>query len=199
MRLALIGTGTMGERMGRRLLDGARPEERPRDVVVAPGERPAVGLLPETAQDRELLLEHLGAHLDRREREAVVVMLLLVPAGPYADIQATAGHFVHGRRQLGQVARMAERHRRDEDAQADALGLTRQARQHRPGVGRGLPFLAREAVVVVRSEECLEASRFGATGDGELVGIRAPLLGLGHQDVAHRSPRGAVRGRPRAG
>ena len=126
-------TGGAGRWTGR----GRKSESR--DAVVAPGERPAVGLLPEAAQDRELLLEHLGAHLDGRERQAVVVVLRLVPAGAEAtrtrppDISSTVATI------LARVPGMAERDRRHQDPEADPLRLAGEAGHHRPRVGRGAP------------------------------------------------------------
>jgi hypothetical protein len=41
----------------------------------------------------------------------MVIVLGLVPAGPDADVQSPTRHLIDGRGQLGQVARMPERHR----------------------------------------------------------------------------------------
>ena len=82
--------------------------------------------------------------------EAELAMLEVVPAGPDADLDAAAAHLVDGRDDLGEDAGMAERDRRHEHAEADPLGLAGQAGDDRPGVGRRLAGLAREAREVVR-------------------------------------------------
>ena len=152
---------------------------------MAAAERPAVRALPEAAQDLQLLLQHLGADLERREREAVVIVLLLVPAGTHAHVQPTAGHLVHGRGQLRKVARVAKRHRRDERPEPDAARLAGEAGQDGPGVGGGAAGLTGKAVVVIGAQERLEAGRLGAPGERQLVGIGAALLRLDHQRVPH--------------
>ena len=152
---------------------------------MAAAERPAVRALPEAAQDLQLLLQHLGADVEGREREAVVVVLGLVPARTHAHLQPTAGHLVHGRGQLRKVARVPERHRRDERPEPDAARLAGEAGQDRPGVGGGAAGLTGEAVVVIGAQERLEAGRLGAPGERQLIGIRAALLRLDHQGVPH--------------
>ena len=84
----------------------------------------------------ELLLEHLGPVLDRREREAVAPVLLFVPARAESELDPTAAHLVDGRDDLGEVARVAEADRRDEDAEAD------------PVVSRASPAMTVQASVV---------------------------------------------------
>ena len=49
---------------------------------------------PQPGDDRQLLLEALEALAERRERDAVGVVLLLVPAGAEAELDATARHLV---------------------------------------------------------------------------------------------------------
>jgi hypothetical protein len=168
------------------LLDRTGPEERGRDRVMTPLERPTVGFLPEPSQDRELLLEHLGADLDRRERDPVVGVLALVPAGAKAHLDAATRHLVDGGHDLRQNARMAEGDRGDQHAEADPLGLPGESGYRGPGIAGRPPELARKTVVVVGAEECLEAGRFCPARDGQLVFVRASLLGLDHQGIAHR-------------
>ena len=148
-------------------------------------ERPAVRALPQAAQDLEGLLEHVGALVDGREREAVASVLVRVPPGTDADLDPTAAQLVDGGRDLGEVARRAERDRRDEDAEADPVGVTSEPGEHRPGVGGRLIGLAGEALVVVRPEEGLEPGGLGALHDRELVGVAEAHLGLGHQGEPH--------------
>ena len=77
----------------------------------------------------------IGPLLDRREREAELAMLELVPAGPDADLDAPAAHLVDRRDDLGEVAGMAEGDRRDEDAEADPIGLAGEPGEDRPCIG----------------------------------------------------------------
>ena len=56
----------------------------------------------------------------------------------------------------------------------------------RPGIGRRLVGRTGKALVMVRSEERLEAGRFGMLRDGQLVGVAHPLLGLDHERKPHR-------------
>jgi hypothetical protein len=54
-------------------------------------------------------------------------VLGLVPARAEADLEPAVGDVVHGHSHLGQDLRVAERVRRDEDADADLLRHRRQA------------------------------------------------------------------------
>src|SRR5207249_10433012 len=58
------------------------------DAVLPPLEPPAIGFLPQAAQDRQLLLQHVGSIGDRREREAVPCVLDLVPASTETELEA---------------------------------------------------------------------------------------------------------------
>ena len=78
----------------------------------------AVG--PGAAHDRELLLEDRHALAERREPEAVGLVLALVPAGAQPELDAAARDVVDGGHELGQHGRVAERRRRDEDAEPQA-------------------------------------------------------------------------------
>ncbi len=147
--------------------------------------RPAIGLAPQAVEDRQLVLEQIRAFLDRREGQAQLPVLVVVPAGPDPDFDATAAHLVHGRHDLRQDARMAERDRRHEHAQTDPLGLAGQASDDGPRVGRRLPGRSGKAREVVGAKVRIEAVRLRALRGGELIGVGHPLLGLGHQGVAH--------------
>ena len=103
-------------------------------------------------------------------------MLELVPARPHADLDPAAAHLVDRRHDLGEAARMAERHRRDEHAEADPVGVAGETGHDGPGVGRRLAGRAREARVVVGPEERLEAVRLGALGDRDVVAVAQSLL-----------------------
>src|SRR5688500_2628043 len=99
--------------------------------------RPAVRLRPQSVDDRHLLLEHVVALTDGWERDAQLRVLVLVPAGTEAGLDAPAAHLVDGLDHLGEVAGKAEGDGRDEDAQADRARLPRQTGQRGPCVGGG--------------------------------------------------------------
>ena len=115
----------------------------------------------------------------------MALVLVRVPARAHADLDPAAAQLVDGHGDLGEVARRPERHGRDEDAEPDPARVPRQASEHRPGVGRRLVGLAREALVVVGPEERLEAGRLGPLHDRKLVGVGEAHLGLGHQCEPH--------------
>ena len=161
------------------------PEERVVDGVVLTPVGPAVRALPQAAQDLERLLEHVGPLPDRREREAVPLVLVRVPARPDPDLHPAAAHLVDGHGHLGQAPGRPERHRRDEDAEADPARVAGESGEHGPGVRRGLVGRARKALVVVGPEERLEPGRLGLAHDRQLVGIGEAHLGLGHQREPH--------------
>ena len=163
-----------------------RPEERVLHVDRVTLERPAVRLAPQPVQDGELVLEQVGTFVDRREGQPVLAMLEVVPAGPDADLDATAAHLVDGRHDLREVAEVPERDRRDQHAQPDPVGLAGQPGEDGPGIGGRHAGGSREARVVVGAEERLEAVGLGALGHGHLVAVGHALLGLDHQREAHR-------------
>ena len=137
-------------------------------------------------EDRQLILHQVGALLDIGERQPELAVLDVVPAGADPDLDPSAAHLVDGRDDLGEAARMAERDRRDEDAEPDPVGLARKPGDDGPGVGGGLPARTREARVVVGAEERLDAVRLGALGDRDVVAVAQTLLRLEHEGEAHR-------------
>ena len=119
------------------------------------------------------------------------LVLVLVPAGAHAHLDAPARHLVHRDRDLGEVAGRPERDGRDERAEVDPGRFAGKPRQHGPGVRGGVARGPREALVVVGAEHRLEAARLSPPGDGQLVRIGHALLRLDHQRKAHRcSPSG---------
>ena len=62
-------------------------------------------------QDGQLVLQQVGALLDRRELQAELAVLEVVPPGARADLDPTAAHLVDRRDDLGEHTRMAEGHR----------------------------------------------------------------------------------------
>src|SRR4051794_25555629 len=109
-------------------------------------------------QDRELVLEQVGALADRRERKPERKVILLVPAGADPDLDPSAAHVIDRRDKLHEVAGIPERHGADKRSERDPRGLPRQPGEDRPRVGRRAAAFAREARVVVAPEEALEAA-----------------------------------------
>ncbi len=155
------------------------------DRVVATQERPAVRLVPQALEDLQLLLQVVGSLPDLGEREPVAAVLLLVPAGAEAHLDPAAAHLVDRQHHLGKVARRAEQDRRDEDTQAERRRLAREPGEHGPGIGRRLVAVAGEALVVIGPEQGLEPGCLGSPGDGQLLLVGQPLLGLDHEREPH--------------
>ena len=177
-----------------RALDRLGVESGVGDPDLPAFERPAVGLLPEAVQNLQLVFHQVGAFRDLRERQPQLAVLRVVPASPNADFYPAATHLVDRRHDFGERSRMTERDRRDERAQANALGLARDPGQDRPGVCRRPIGRAGEAAVMVGSKEGLEADSFGQPGQVELIPVRQALLSLDHQREAHRHPPARRRG-----
>ena len=91
---------------------------------------------PEPGDDLELLGEALEPLAGVGEREAVGRVLAVVPPRAEADLDAPAAHGVDLRDGDRERPRGPERDRRDEGAEPDGAGVTRQAGEGRPGVGR---------------------------------------------------------------
>ena len=158
------------------------------DLTLVPVERPAVGLAPQPVEDRELVLEQVGALLDRRERQPELAVLGVVPAGARrptsirpplisSTVVTSLAKLPGCRNVTGETSapsriRSVSRARPARTAQASVVGWP-------AGPGK--------LGVVVGAEERLEAGRLGAPRDGELVLVRQALLGLDHQREAHRS------------
>ena len=126
---------------------------------------------------RELLGEHVVALCQRRERDAKLGVLLVVPAGAEAGLDATVTHLIDRLDHLGQIARDPERDRRDEGTEPDRLRLARQAGEGRPGIGRRKAAFAREAGVMIGSEERLEPGLLGGAGEGQDLVVGSPCWG----------------------
>jgi hypothetical protein len=75
-------------------------------VVLAREREGAVG--PGAADDLELLLEHFHALAERREREAVGLVLALVPAGADPELDPPVRDVVGSGHELGEHGRVPE-------------------------------------------------------------------------------------------
>jgi hypothetical protein len=75
---------------------------------------------PYRQHDRQLLLEHVHAHADRRERETVRLVPSFMPAGAEPELDETCGYSVRGGDNLGEHRRVPPRHRRHERAQTQS-------------------------------------------------------------------------------
>ena len=94
-------------------------------------------------------------------------------------------HLVDGRHDLGEVAGMAERHRRDQDPEPDPRRVPRETGEDGPRIGCPSAGRPGEALVMVGPEERFEPGRLGAPNDRQLVVIGEALLGLDHQRETH--------------
>ncbi len=91
-----------------------------------------------------------------------------------------AAHLVDRGHDLGKRPGQPVGDRRDERPEPDRARLAGDPGQDGPGIGRGQVVGTREALVVVGAEERPEPGRLGPLGDGELLGVGDPLLGLEH-------------------
>ena len=153
------------------------------ELVVLSGEAEPLPRLrvPESGEDRELLLKLVEALAERRERDAEVVVLTLVPGGADAELGAAAAHLVNGGDLDGELPGQPERGGVDERAEPYPFGLDGEAGERGPRVGRLVGrVVSVDAEVVVGAEEGVEAALVRGLS-------RAP-------GSARRWPRGAVRG-----
>src|SRR5215203_5089016 len=85
------------------------------------------GLIPqEQRDDLESLFEAGESELGFEQREAVSLVLALLPARADAEPQTPAGETVHGARHPGGDDRVPERDRRDERPELYAIGIVRE-------------------------------------------------------------------------
>src|SRR5687768_11937042 len=105
-------------------------------MLAVEAERVAHRRLPEPGDDRELLLETSEALTEGREGDAVGAVLVVVPAGADAQLDATARHLVDLRHRDRERARQPEGRGGDQRAEADPLGVAGETRQRDPRVGR---------------------------------------------------------------
>ena len=109
------------------------PRVGPLEAVV--GAREVEALLAEgAADDLDLLGEDREALGGRREGEAVLSVLALVPAGAHAELDAPARDPARARDHAREQRGVAEGDGRDERAEAEALGDRRERRHRRPRV-----------------------------------------------------------------
>ena len=148
------------------------------------GER-AVG--PGSADDLELLLEQLEARAERRELEAVGLVLAFVPAGAEAEVDTAARDVVDGCDDLREHRRMAERRRRDEHAEAQPGRDRGEAGERRPGLERAALLVPIDREVVIRAEERAHAVLLAGPRQRDPLGPGHVLLPLDHQLQSHRA------------
>ena len=164
-------------------------------VRAGEGERP-VG--PDAADDRELLLEQLHARPERRELEAVGLVLALVPAGAEAELDAPVRDVVDGSDVLGEHRRVAERRRRDEHAEAQAGRDRREPRHRRPGSSEPRSSWPADREVVIRAEQRADAVLLAGLRERDPLRPGHVLLALDHQLDAHCRQLRGLRARSRA-
>ena len=157
----------------------AHDEPRPRLL-----HRRRAGLAPDPLDLLDLALELVEPLRHGRERKAERLVLVLVPAGADAEVDAPAGDVVGGQRELGQDGGGAERDRRDQRAEPDPLGDRGERADRAPGVERAVAL--RERQVVVGAQQRLEAAALGGAREREPVVPADALLPLDHQREPHR-------------
>ena len=143
----------------------------------------AVG--PRAADDRELLLEPLHAHAQRRELEAEGRVLGLVPAGPEAELDAAARDVVDRCHGLGQDGRVAEGGGRDQHAEPQGRRDRGQPRHRRPGLERAALVAPVDGEVVVGAEQRAHAVRLASLREGDPLRPGDVFLALDHQLGSH--------------
>ena len=136
---------------------------------------------------RHRLLEQGQARADRPEVVAVLVEVLLEPAGADAEDRAAAGDLIDRAVGVGEVVGVAVRVADDERAELDALGHL----GHRAEHGQALEVLAfrlpAQRIEVVPVEEAVDAELLRIDprlAHGGPVGVLGLELG-GHTDLRH--------------
>ena len=107
------------------------------------------GVAEQPDDDLDALVEAVHALLQRRQRDAVRVALLLVPARAEPDLEPALGDDVDGRGHVGQHRRMAVDHARDLAADPDPPGGLPHGGQHRPALDVGPGGIPAQRVEVV--------------------------------------------------
>ena len=117
------------------------------------------------------------------ERNAVLAVLVLLPARAQAEHEAAAGHVVDGRGHLREHGRVAIRVAGDQRADADARHGRGQGRERGPGLGPGHARLLAVRHEVVGVPDAVPAGGLDVAGDLEHVVER--LLGVGPDAETH--------------
>ena len=135
---------------------------------------------PHSRDDRQLFLESVEALTEGRERNAVRLVLGVVPARTETEVDTTARHLIDLGDGDREGAGEPERRRGDERAESDGRRLASDAAERHPRIGRtGQTRRVTHRQVVVAPEERAVSQLLGASGDGEEVVVGGPLLGLG--------------------
>ena len=141
-------------------------------------------LRPRADDDLDLLREELEALLALGEREAVRLVLALVPARAHPDLDAAARDVVDRDGHPREHARVAEGRRRDHRAEADPLRERREPGERRPRVV-GVGVRPDDRRVVVGAEEALEPVLLREAREAHPVVPGHALLALDHQAEPH--------------
>src|SRR5581483_8269160 len=146
-----------------------------------------VGGRPLTRDLHELTVELVETRALRAEREAVRLVLRLVPAGADAELDATIRDVIRGRDELGEHRRAAEGDRRDERAEADRARDRCEAADRAPGVECSVRVAAHDRAVVVGAEEGVELRVLRRACERDPLRPGDALLALDHQREPHHS------------
>ena len=110
----------------------------------------------QAAQGLHALLEPVHPLGGRRERDAELAMLRLVPRGADRALDAPVRQVVDGDDLRGEHRRMAVRHAGDERAEPHARGLAREPGQQRPRLERRPLRVRVERLEVVEDPDAVE-------------------------------------------
>ena len=136
-------------------------------VLTVVVERVADRRTPQTGHDVESFLEQFEAILERRERDAVRLVLFLVPAGTDAEVYAATTHLIDLCDRDGQRSGVTERSRRHQSAEADGGCFAGDSGERDPRVGGPGKAVGIHGEIVVRAEKCAVAEFFGGLGNSQ--------------------------------
>src|SRR5262249_29618522 len=130
--------------------------------VLASKVGPALLGIEQHAEDLRVLLQHVLAHADAREREAKRFRLDLVPAGADRAVDATVREMVDGREGLGQEPGVPVEHAVDHAGESNSLRLDGGGRKRRDPLERiHLTALRWRFLKMIRDRKPIESHLVG--------------------------------------
>ena len=126
----------------------------------------------------ELFLEHVHPGTQVGEREAVRLVLTVVPAGSESEFDAAVRDPVRGRDELGQLGRVAEGGGRDERSEPQLRGDRRERAQRAPRIERPSVRDPGDVQVVVGAKQLRDPVGFARARQRDPLGPRDALLAL---------------------
>ena len=135
----------------------------------------------------ELPVELVHALAQRREVEAVRLVLGLEPARAETELDPATGDVVDGRDQLREHRDAAERDGRDQCAEPDPRRHRGEAGERCPRIERARGLPTDDRAVVVGAEQPVEVRLLGRAGQRDPLLPGDALLPFDHQADAHYS------------